>query len=130
MICVYTGSNPGGNVLVYANTCCGCEDKVRILSNYVGTYQDCDGYYFSMSPNPADDYVEIIAEKEQHESTQKLENEEYEVRIYNNLKILMYQAKTKELQFRIDTRQFQSGVYFVHFIVGDDTEILQLIVNH
>lgn len=52
MACVYTGYNPGGNVKVYANTCCECEDKLRILSAYVGTYYNCGGYYFSMSPHP------------------------------------------------------------------------------
>jgi len=130
MICVHTGYNPGGNVQVKANTCCGCANKLRILSAYVGTYYDCGGYYFSMSPNPADDYVEIKAEKDQHESTERLVYEEYEVRIYNTMKVLMYQTKTKELQFRIDTRQFKSGVYFVYFIVGDDTEVLQLVVGH
>jgi len=131
MISVYTGSTPGGNVIVKAQTCCpDCGSDVQILSDYFGTYWNCGGYYFSMSPNPADDYVEITAEKDQHESTGKLVYEEYEVRIYNSMKALIYETKTKELQFRINTRQFKSGVYFVHFIVGDDTQVLQLIVGH
>ena len=101
-----------------------------ILSTYVGQYWNCGGYYFSMSPNPVDDYVEITIEKDEDLKNLTQVAEEYEVRIYNSMKVLMYQTKTKELQFRIDTRQFKSGVYFVHFIAGEDTEVLQLVVSH
>ena len=103
---------------------------MQILSDYLGTYWNCGGYYFSMSPNPAEDYVEITAEKDKSETAQKLVNEEYEVRIYNSMKVLLFQTKTKESTLRIDTKQFKNGVYFVHFIVGRETKVKQLIVNH
>lgn len=131
MACVYTGANPGGNVRVKGTTCCsGCGGNVQILSDYVGTYWNCGGYYFSMLPNPADDYVEIIIEKDAYVTNLKKVVEEYEIRIYNNLKVLMYQTKTKERKFRVDTRQFRNGIYFIHFIVADESEVVQLVVNH
>lgn len=128
MASVYTGSNPGGNVKVKATTCCsGCGGNVQILSDYVGTYWNCGGYYFSMSPNPADDYVEITIEEE-NDTKQVLK--EYDVKIFNNMNALMYNTQTNESQLRINTKQLPSGVYYVHFTVAKDTKVLQLIVTH
>jgi len=131
MISINTQSMPGGRVVVKAETCCSeCGNEVTILTDYLNNYWDCGGYYFSMSPNPAQDYVEITAEKDESETAQKLVNEEYEVRIYNSMKVLLFQTKTKESTLRIDTKQFKNGVYFVHFIVGREIKVKQLIVNH
>jgi hypothetical protein len=128
MASVYTGSNPGGNVRVNATTCCsGCGGNMLILSDYVGTYWNCGGYYFSMSPNPADDYVEITIEEEN--DTNQV-SEEYDVKIFNNMNALIYNTQTNESQLRIDTKQLPSGVYYVHFTVAKDTKVLQLIVTH
>lgn len=129
MISINTQSMPGGRVVVKATTCCSECGSVTILTDYLGTYWDC-GYYFSMSPNPADDYVEIRAEKVESIETQNLVNEFYEIRIYNSMKVLLFQTKTKESTLRIDTKQFKNGMYFVHFIVGREIKVKQLIVNH
>ncbi|MBE9491802.1 MAG: S8 family peptidase [Bacteroidetes bacterium] len=89
---------------------------------------DCGGWFFGMSPNPSDDYVDITATK-----NDKAENasEYYEVKIYNSLKVAAYQiGKTKEPLLRINTKQFQNGVYFVHFTAGDQVVVKQLVVSH
>ena len=89
--------------------------------------QSC-GYFFSYSPNPADDYVEISPDE-----TKLAENEidYYEVRIYNSLNVSVFQTgKTKESLLRINTNQFQNGVYFIHFIAGKKIEVKQLVVSH
>lgn len=80
-----------------------------------------------MSPNPADDYVEITIEEE-NDTKQVLK--EYDVKIFNNMNALMYNTQTNESQLRINTKQLPSGVYYVHFTVAKDTKVLQLIVTH
>jgi len=77
--------------------------------------QNC-GYFFSFSPNPADEYVEISIDE-----SKLAENviDYYQVRIYNSLKIAVFETgKTKEPVLRINTKQFQNGVYFIYFIAG------------
>ena len=89
--------------------------------------QSC-GYFFSYSPNPSDDYVEIRPDE-----SKLAENaiDYYEVRIYNNLNVAVFQTgKTKESLLRINTRQFQNGVYFIHFIAGKKIDVKQLVVSH
>ncbi|MBE9491360.1 MAG: trypsin-like peptidase domain-containing protein [Bacteroidetes bacterium] len=89
--------------------------------------QSC-GYFFGFSPNPADDYVEISPDE-----SKLAENaiDYYEVRIYNSLNVAVFQTgKTKESLLRINTKQFQNGVYFIHFIAGKKIDVKQLVVNH
>ena len=131
MACVYTGSNPGGNVRVKATTCCsGCGSNVQILSDYVGTYWNCGGYYFSMSPNPADDYVEITAEKKEYD-TKGIVSDNYKVKIFNNLKSVVYEsAKTNQTLLRISTKHLTNGTYYIHFTAGEQKEVKQLIIIH
>ena len=89
--------------------------------------QSC-GYFFGYSPNPADDYVEISPDE-----TKLAENkiDYYEVRIYNSLNVAVFQTgKTKESLLRIHTKQFQNGVYFIHFIAGKKIDVKQLVVSH
>ena len=86
------------------------------------------GYFFSFSPNPADEYVEISIDE-----SKLAENaiDYYEVRIYNNLKVAVFQTgKTKEPLLRINTKQLKNGVYFIHFIAGKKTNVKQLVVSH
>ena len=81
-----------------------------------------------MSPNSADDYVEITVTKNDRAENS---SEYYEVKIYNSMKIAVYgKGKTKEPVLRINTKQFRNGIYFVHFIAGKETIVKQLVVNH
>jgi len=128
MISVYTGSTPGGNVIVKAQTCCpGCGSDVTILSDYLGTYWNCGGYYFGMSPNPADDYVEISL----NETKVAINNIiEYEVKIYNSLQVLVSDEKTSNPTLLFDTSHLQDGIYYVHLIYNNKPYVRQLVVSH
>ncbi|GAH23319.1 unnamed protein product, partial [marine sediment metagenome] len=88
-------------------------------------YISCRG--FKMSPNPADDYVEISIDE-----SKLAENkiDEYEVRIYNSMNIMISQIKTSKPILRINTRQFINGIYTVHFIAGDKVQVKQLVIAH
>jgi len=88
-------------------------------------YISCWG--FKMSPNPADDYVEISIEE-----SKLVENniDEYEVRIYNGMNIMVSQIKTRKPTLRINTRQFINGVYFVYFIFNGKLQVKQLVISH
>lgn len=88
-------------------------------------YISCRG--FKMSPNPADDYVEISIDE-----SKLAENkiDEYEVRIYNSMNIMVSQIRTKKPTLRINTRQFINGIYTVHFITGDKVQVEQLVISH
>ena len=88
-------------------------------------YISCRG--FKMSPNPADDYVEISIDE-----SKLAENkiDEYEVRIYNGMNIMVSQLKTSKPTLRINTRQFINGIYTVHFITGDKLQVEQLVISH
>jgi len=80
-----------------------------------------------MSPNPADEYVEISIDQ-----SKMAENmiDEYEVRIYNGMSIMVSQLKTSKPVIRINTRQFINGIYTVHFITGDKVQVEQLVISH
>ncbi len=88
-------------------------------------YISCRG--FKMSPNPADDYVEISIDQ-----SKMAENniDEYEVRIYNSMNIMVSQLKTSKPTLRINTRQFITGVYYVHFIFNGKLQVEQLVIGH
>ncbi len=85
---------------------------------------------FNMYPNPADDYVEIKAEKKEYD-TKGIVSDTYEVKILNTMKSLVYQSlKTDQPLLRISTKSFINGIYFVHITAGEQIEVKQLIINH
>ncbi|GAJ12601.1 unnamed protein product, partial [marine sediment metagenome] len=115
--------NPYGfyQVITRAENTCG-------MTNYAWTGISISGNKsYSLFPNPADDYVEISIEE-----SKMVENNinEYEVRIYNGMKIMVSQIKTRKPTLRINTRQFVSGVYFVHFIFNGKLQVEQLVISH
>jgi len=100
------------------NTCGSAEDRLVV-------WIEC--WFFKMSPNPADDYVEISID-ESKLADYKID--EYEVRIYNGMNIMVSQLKTKKPTLRINTRQFINGVYYVHFIFNGKQQVEQLVISH
>lgn len=111
-------------VMVRTTNSCGTSSWKSIYWDV----DDCGGWYMSLSPNPANDYVDIaVTKNDQAENA----SEYYEVKIYNSLKIVVYESgKTKDSVLRINTFQLKNGVYFIHFIAGEQTEVKQLVVNH
>ncbi len=105
-------------------------------SNSCGTSDTYTGsvympmWKFIMYPNPADDYIEITAEKKEYD-TKGIVSDTYEVRILNTLKSLVYQsAKTDQPLLKISTKSFINGIYFVQITAGEQVEVMQLIINH
>jgi len=108
---------------VYTSNDCGNSDT------YIGSVI-VPWWKFGMSPNPADDYVEITAEKKEYD-TKGVVSDNYEVKIFNNLKSVVYEsAKTNQTLLRISTKQFITGTYYIHFTAGEQTEVKQLIIIH
>ncbi|GAH58543.1 unnamed protein product, partial [marine sediment metagenome] len=116
--------NTNFSVEIKAHNACGWSEWSGLCVETIY----CGGWFFGMFPNPSDDYVDITATKNDRAENS---SEYYEVKIYNSLKIAVYgTGKTKEPLFRINTKQFQNGVYFVHFTAGEQSEVKQLVVNH
>jgi len=90
----------------------------------------CGYMMFTMQPNPTDDFVEITAYEDVNKTTLKSNDKYYEVQIYNTMKVLKYQVITKEPILRINTANFENGLYFVHFIFGKEAQVLQLVISH
>ncbi len=87
-------------------------------------------YYLKFVPNPAYNSVEISVFEDENLTTLKTNNEFYQMQIYNTMKVLKYQVITKEPILRINTANFENGLYFVHFIFGKETQVLQLVISH
>ncbi|MBA7534629.1 hypothetical protein ES705_26878 [subsurface metagenome] len=100
------------------NTCGSTENRLVV-------WIDC--WRFRMSPNPADDYVEISIDE-----SKLAENkiDVYEVRIYNVMNKMVYNVKTSKPTLQINTRQFINGVYYVHFIFNGKLQVEQLVISH
>jgi len=103
------------------NTCGSAENRLVV-------WIECWG--FKMSPNPADDYFELIIEKDETKLTESKYPDLYEVSIYNSTKVLVYQKTTKEPTLRINTRNLVNGTYYVNITLGEKTKVKQLIVSH
>jgi len=103
------------------NTCGSAENRLVV-------WIECWG--FKMSPNPADDYFELIIEKDETKLTESKYPDLYEVSIYNSTKVLVYQKTTKEPTLRINTRNLVNGTYYVNITLGEKTKVKQLVVNH
>ena len=122
--CYFNANSFGyGQWHVYTSNNCGISDT------YIGSVI-VPWWKFGMSPNPADDYVEITAEKKEYD-TKGIVSDKYEVKILNNLKSVVYEsAKTNQTSLRISTKHFISGTYFVYFTAGEQKEVKQLIIIH
>ncbi len=87
------------------------------------------GWEFSMSPNPANTELEITAEPDPLAKVKEV-SETYEIKIYNTLKMPVYQSiKTNDPTLRISLANLKEGVYFVYFLAGGEVEIKQLVIN-
>ncbi len=87
-------------------------------------------YYLKFVPNPAYNSVEISVFEDENLTILKTNNEFYQMQIYNSMKVLKYQVLSKEPILRINTANFENGVYFVYFVVGKETQVLQLVISH
>ncbi|MCJ7448222.1 MAG: T9SS type A sorting domain-containing protein [Bacteroidales bacterium] len=128
MISVFTGSSPGGNVIVKANTCCSnyCQNPVTILSNYLGTYWDCDEEYY-LSPNPASEIVTITLKKS---SLDVMQNTNCEVRILDLYGNILFSGTRSGNSFTIPVSNLKDGNYIIQISNGINKSNLKLVIKH
>lgn len=65
----------------------------------------------SVSPNPANDYIEAYIENLTEE--EKLDNEKLHIKIVNSNSIPVYNGTTQQKKFQINTSSFPEGVYYL-----------------
>jgi subtilisin family serine protease len=85
---------------------------------------------FTLSPNPADDFVELNVTQYYEESLTAKANMKYEVRIFSTIKKPLYNQKSSKPVLRINTSDFKEGIYFVYLIIGDEVFVEQLVISH
>ena len=122
MISVNTNANPGGNVIVYATTCCSdCGSNVRILSDYVGKETSCGYSYMIFAPNPAN--TETVLELKTDNSDDLVNStEEWTFELYNSQSTLMSKVNNlMDNKFNITTSSLKEGTYYVRVLFKDRT---------
>jgi hypothetical protein len=110
-----------GNAAIYCNVTNACGTNYGSLMVYVSCYG------FKISPNPADEYVEISLDDNKID----LNNiNEYEIKIYNDQQILVYQIKTTQPSININTIKFQDGLYIVNLIYEGKMSSMKFVIEH
>jgi len=119
MISVNTNSNPGGNILVYAQTCCStCGSNVRILSDYVGKDSNCGYSFMNFTPNPATD--ETLLELKTDDPENVSIDDEWVAEIYSQQSLLICKTnKLKDNKYSINTSGWKEGIYYVRVLIND-----------
>lgn len=119
MISVNTNSNPGGNILVYAQTCCSnCGSNVRILSDYVGKDSNCGYTFLNFTPNPASEETLMELKTENPENVSI--DDEWVAEIYNQQSLLICKTnKLKDNKYTIITSGWKEGFYYVRVLIND-----------
>jgi len=131
MISIYTNASPGGNVIVKAQTCCpDCGSSVTINSTYFGTYWDCGYGFFTLYPNPANNYIDIDINREKIITEDLISGDEYILTITDINGIIKYTYKFRELPYRIMTNGLSNGVYIVNIIHGKVSFSVRVAIEH
>ncbi len=79
-----------------------------------------------MSPNPANDLVHISIDVSKIDVSNL---KEYEISIYNNRNVLVYQMLTKDPYVSINTSSFITGIYIVKLIYDNKEYSKQLVIE-
>jgi len=123
---VYTGDEGYKDLYVEIRNACGHSDEY--VYPYTVTDEACEpgekmveDWYFTIHPNPADNYIEINIFGT---------DEPYEIQIYNSINVLLYQKVAKKPVLKVNTAKFKNGTYFVHCLVGKEAQVLQLVISH
>jgi Zn-dependent metalloprotease len=90
------------------------------------------GFYFSISPNPASDFVTVtIFEPASDEITTEQEIlSDYKVSIFDSKGIYYYSGIKSESSFTLPVRNLRDGNYIINISKGKKTKSLQLIIKH
>jgi hypothetical protein len=105
------------------------------VNNNCGTSSDNHSVYiicgfFMMMPNPADDYVDIIADQSKISSTELSANGGYQVNLYDTFGSLKTNKSTYNSTLRIETSKLPDGIYIVNIIYNGKTYSKELVIKH
>lgn len=118
------------NLQVQAVTPYGVTDIWSNSSDYWGL---CSGYYMSLSPNPASDYVEVsITQESTKVSTASINNtvnNTYTVRVLNSYGTQVYNSLKSSNKFNIPISNLNEGIYIVEVSDGKNVNLKQLLVK-
>jgi hypothetical protein len=107
---------------------------------YTERFYCAEPYYFSIYPNPANEYVElsIQPEEEVQDKISKVEVKkvkgqdglgEYTVEIWSEKGGRLKTFTSKESHLQLSTRDLPQGKYFVHLIAGGEVYKQQLLIE-
>ena len=128
MISVYTNSIPGGMIEVNATTC--CEMNTKVLTDYIGQYYSCGGYYsMAISPNPATSETTIVIVPNSEDIVFD-EDAEWQLDVYDNSQLKkLKKTKLKGKTYKLNTSGWKEGVYFVRINYNDEVLDGKLVVK-
>jgi len=130
MISIHTNNQPGGQVIITAETCCTDCDDVEILVGYLGEYWDCgDGYYMA-SPNPADRYIDIDVDQEKMTAEDSSPGSECVLKMVDKTGMVKYTDEFREFPYRINTSNLPEGPYIINLIREGKMFSIQVIIEH
>lgn len=130
MISINTNSQPSGQIMVDATTCCADCESVRILIDYVGQYWDCGGGYYMASPNPADNYIDIDINEEKMITEGLSLGNEHVLTMADKMGMVKYKAEIQEFPYRINTSNLPNGLYIINLINKDRKFSIRVMIEH
>jgi Zn-dependent metalloprotease len=130
MISINTNSQPGGQIMVDATTCCtNCSSK-RILIDYVGQYWDCGGGYYMASPNPADSYIDIDIDKGKMTAEGLNVGNEHVLTMIDKMGMVKYKVEIREFPYRMNTSNLPNGLYVINLINENREFSIRVMIEH
>jgi hypothetical protein len=123
-----TPSNPNyGTVRVSIKNDCGWSDYsgITVYPGYCG-----GGGYFTASPNPANDYLDIAADEETIAADSISLEAECVLIMIDNMGIIKYLIELQEFPFRINTSNFPEGLYIINLLYEGKISSIRILIEH
>lgn len=91
------------------------------------------GFGFTVQPNPANEYFEVVSNTEQGTATMtdvtgELD-ETIEIKLFDKFSTVVKSMKSKNKKTKIDTRNLTPGTYYLHIIRREETIRQQVIIQ-
>lgn len=128
-VAINTNNYPYGQLDIYAKTsCCSPQSRVKVFTQYFDQAQ-C-GEYFIVFPNPSEQYVDIDIIEEKLITEEIKTNTECSLTLFDKSGIVKYKTKFKGFPHRMNTQNFQNGIYFINLDLEGKNSTIQLVVEH
>ena len=82
----------------------------------------------SISPNPANDYIEAYLENLIEE--EQLDNEKLHIKIFNSYSIPVYNGTTQQKKLHINTSSFSEGIYYLQVQYKNKKFTKTILISH